>query len=94
MSCTCGGRLPASNRKRAVIRRMTSADHASPELVYVTLPLFVLVVCDRCEELFLWPRLRPVWLLLLRLCVVACAVTRLLMAIKTAIRIVLILMPL
>lgn len=71
---------------------MTSADHASPELVYVTLPLFVLVVCDRCEELFLWPRLRPVWLLLLL--VVAWAVIKPLMLIKTAIRIALILMPL
>ncbi len=73
---------------------MASADHVWPELAYVTLPLFVLVVCERCEELFLWPRLRPVWLLLLWLFVVAWAVTRLLMLIKTAIRIMLILMPL
>jgi len=73
---------------------MTSADHVWPRLAQVTLPLLGVVVCFRCEELFLWPRLRPVWLLLPRLCVVAWAVTRLLMAIKTAIRIALILMPL
>jgi hypothetical protein len=73
---------------------MASADHIWPELSYVTLPLLGVVVCLRCEELFLCPRLRPVWLLLLWLFVVAWAVTRLLMLIKTAIRIALILMPL
>ena len=61
------------------------------------MPLLGLVECERCEELFLWLRLRRLGLplLLLRLCVVAVwAIAKLLMLIKMAIRIALILMPL